>query len=249
MDLFDAFGLPTGAIVAVVGAGGKTSLVYALAGEQAQRGGTAVVTGTVKFTRPAGVTVDDVVQATDNDVCSAVSHVLRPGHVALAYRQRGTRGRMHGFAPQTVAAFGALHPGIIVIEADGAAHRPFKAPADHEPVIPAAATDVIVCVGLDVLGRPIGPRDVHRPELVARIARRAMGAPVTGNTVSDILLAHDGGRKGVPASARLHALLNAPPSHDFIQVGARIGATLVYGGYRRAVIATAHRHEVHAVVQ
>ena len=249
MDLIEAFDLADGAIVAAVGGGGKTSLVYALASERAQRGGSALVTGTVRFTRPNGTKVDGIVEATDAEIVGAVREVLGPGKVVLAYRERGLRGRMLGFDPETIRILGSTAPSIITVEADGSAHRPFKAPADHEPVIPDSATDVIVCVGLSVLGCPIGPRDVHRPDLVARIARRAMGAPVTGNTVSDVLLAHDGGRKGVPRTARLHALLNAPPSPEYIQVGSRIGATLVYGGYARAVIATAHRHEVHAVVQ
>lgn len=249
VDLIDAFDLADGAIVAAVGGGGKTSLVYALAAERADRGGSAIVTGTVRFTRPNGTRVDHVVEADDAEVAEALRAVLGPGRVALAFRERGHRGRMLGFAPATIRALGAAAPDLIAVEADGSAHRPFKAPADHEPVIPDSVTDVIVCVGLGVLGCPIGPRDVHRPELVARIARRAMGAPVTGNTVSDVLLAHDGGRKGVPPTARLHALLNAPPSPEYTKVGSRIGATLVYGGYVRAVIATAHRHEVHAVVQ
>lgn len=249
VDLIEAFDLPDGAIVAAVGGGGKTSLVYALAAERAGRGGSALVTSTVRFTRPAGTKVDDIVETADTGFAEAVRGVLSPGRVTVAHRGHGLRGRMHGFAPETLRTLGEARPGIVAIEADGSAHRPFKAPADHEPVIPEFVTDVIVCVGLSVLGCPIGPRDVHRPDLVARISGRAMGAPVTGNTVSDVLLAHDGGRKGVPRTARLHALLNAPPAPEYIQVGSRIGATLVYGGYVRAVIATAHQHEVYAVVQ
>ena len=55
-------------------------------------------------------------------------------------------------------------------EADGAAGRFLKAPADHEPVIPAGTTVVVVVAGLKAVGGRIA--DVaHRPERVASLLR------------------------------------------------------------------------------
>jgi probable selenium-dependent hydroxylase accessory protein YqeC len=57
----------------------------------------------------------------------------------------------------------------VLVEADGAAHRPLKAHAPHEPVIPPGANQVICLVGISGLGRPI-QEAAHRPELYARLA-------------------------------------------------------------------------------
>lgn len=41
----------------------------------------------------------------------------------------------------------------VLIEADGAKHYSLKYPAEHEPVIPAEATDVILVLGTWDLGK------------------------------------------------------------------------------------------------
>jgi molybdenum cofactor cytidylyltransferase len=86
--------------------------------------------------------------------------------------------------------------------------RPFKAPADYEPVIPAETTLVVVVVGADVLGRSLDAEHVHRPELVATLSGAPMGAPVTPAIVARVLADPQGGRKGVPAGARVVVLIN-----------------------------------------
>ena len=240
MDLYEAFALSPGAIVACVGGGGKTSLVHALAAEAASRGLSALVASTTKFTRPPGREMPPVLQTTDANAVEAVRLGLRPGVVLAISAGDGTRARLTGFAPETVDALSALRPGIIAIEADGAAHRPFKAPANHEPVIPASATHVIVCVGLQVLGRTLDSAWVHRPELVAELSRAAIGDPVTADIILAVLLHERGGKKAVPPGARLSVLLNGPFTPEHERLGAHIAARLVYGGYHRAVVATAH---------
>jgi molybdenum cofactor cytidylyltransferase len=54
----------------------------------------------------------------------------------------------------------------ITVEADGSKMRPVKAPAAHEPVLPAATTHLVPVTGLDAVGAAIDARTVHRPELV-----------------------------------------------------------------------------------
>ena len=85
---------------------------------------------------------------------------------------------------------------------------PFKAPAAYEPVIPAETTLVLVLVGADVLGRPLDAEHVHRPERVSALTGAPLGAPVTPAIVAGVLAHAEGGRKGVPAGARLVVLIN-----------------------------------------
>jgi molybdenum cofactor cytidylyltransferase len=155
---------------------------------------------------------------------------------------------MEGYRPETVDAWAAtLQPGLIAVEADGSAHRPFKAPAGHEPVIPSSATDVIVCVGLDVLAKPLTEANVHRPEIAARLGRGEIGAPVTIETILRVLTHEEGGRKGLPPTARLHALLNGAGNEEQRALGAKLAGRLIFGGYYRAIAGTIHRGEIDTI--
>ena len=249
MDLFEAFGFGPGSIVAAVGGGGKTSLVFTLANEAAARGLAAAVTTTARFTRPRGIPLPPCLSTTPEDLATAFARELRPGQARTFISAEVEAGRYAGFTPEMIAS---LPPGdfFLAIEADGSAHRPFKAPAPHEPAIPSTTTDVAVCVGLSVLAHPLSDVWVHRPGLVSDLARVATGAPVTAEVIVDTLLHAEGGRKGVPAGARLHALLNRPLNEEHHAIANHIAARLVYGGYNTAVVATAHESgAIHGVVR
>ena len=73
----------------------------------------------------------------------------------------------------------------MLIEADGAKHKPLKVPEEWEPVIPRFADIVISVIGLDCLGHPI--REVtHRAEKTSGFLQKNMDAPVTGEDVVKI---------------------------------------------------------------
>ena len=69
----------------------------------------------------------------------------------------------------------------VLVEADGAAHRPLKAHAPHEPVVPPEANQTICVVGASGFGQPISEA-AHRPEryaLLAGVPETAEAAPET----------------------------------------------------------------------
>ena len=43
------------------------------------------------------------------------------------------------------------HVDHVIIEADGSRRRPFKAPADYEPVVPSTTTTMVSVIGADAL--------------------------------------------------------------------------------------------------
>ncbi|HEY4669858.1 MAG TPA: selenium cofactor biosynthesis protein YqeC [Tepidiformaceae bacterium] len=241
MDLWDAFDLTAGSIVAAVGGGGKTSLVYALAREAAGRGYSAVVTTTTRFTRPKGMEMPMVVEASAAEVAGRLEGTLEPGRIVVAISGTGSQRRLVGYDDAGIASIARLKPGLLAVEADGSGRLPFKAPAEHEPVIPSATTHVVVCVGLEVLGRALTEEFVHRPDLVGGLAEVGQGEPVGPGVVTRVLLHPEGGKKRVPPGARLCALLNNPPTEEHERLGVHIAQRLVYGGYHVAVVACAHR--------
>ena len=246
VDLSAAFDVRRGSIVTAVGGGGKTSLVFRLAREAADRGERAVVATTTKFTVPGEQGPLVYAEGGEAAIHTEVERTAAPGTVLIAHSGRGARGRLMGF---TADVAGQIPGDVVAIEGDGSAHRPFKAPDAHEPVIPPQSTHVVVCVGLEVLGQPLAEERVHRAKLVAALTSARPGSPVVADMIVDVLLHPDGGRKGVPPGTRLMALLNAPRTEEHRRLGDHIGARLVYGGFERAIVATAHAGAVHSLVR
>ena len=209
MELAEALGVRPGDVVALVGGGGKTAALYRLGRELAARPdvGGVVLSGTTRFTPPERGAAPNLtlLDPADPPQCVAVSGPW-PRTVATG---QGSKGRLLPVAPEWVDALYALHPDwTIVLEADGSAMRPFKAPARHEPVIPACATLVVPVVGIDAAGRPLDEAHVHRPEIVAALTGTRPGAPVDEALIAAVLTHPDGGRKGTPPAARWLPLIN-----------------------------------------
>ncbi len=104
MDLTEAFALPNQSIVALVGGGGKTSLMFSLAREARDRGRSALVTASTRFTRPAESDDFGLVTTTDEE---AVAHIRGASWAQpmIATTGDGRLGRLQRLAPPTGTPF------------------------------------------------------------------------------------------------------------------------------------------------
>jgi molybdenum cofactor cytidylyltransferase len=238
--LSDAFDLGSGEIVAIVGGGGKTTAMYRLARETAAEGGAAIATGTTLFTppsdRPRHLTV---IAEREDELTDAVRAALERERCIIVATGHGTQGRLLPVAAGAPAAMLALR-GVrrVIVEADGSRTRGFKAPGDHEPVIPDGATIVVAVAGMSALGQPLDAEHVHRPERVEALTGVSPGVLVTVEMMAAVLAHPLGGRKGVPDGARFAVLLNQV---DARRIGdARLlGALLRDAGVECVVLAQA----------
>jgi len=238
MQLFDAFGLAAGDIAAIVGGGGKTTLMYRLARDVAATGGHAVACGTTLFTPPpaAGGGLPIIVDRDADRLLARIAVIARGDGAVIAATGRGTKGRLLPVDPEMPARMLAAGIANVFVEADGSRGRPLKAPAGHEPVIPAGATVVIAVAGMRALGAPLDDAHVHRPERIIALTGAAAGTPVTPRIIAAVLAHPEGGRKGVHASTRFAVMLNqvAPALLDDAR---RIAALLRDRGVERIVLA------------
>ncbi len=209
MTLADALRMTADESVALVGGGGKTTAMFRLAREMVDRGGRAITTTTTRIfgaqiaLAPAHVPAAD---ATRERVAAALA---AHGHVLVIGPTEAGSGKAEGVSLDLFRRLRAWFPDVCLLnEADGSRMRPFKAPADYEPVIPPETTLVVPVVGADVFGAPLDAEHVHRPELVSALSGAPMGARVTPAIVARVLAHPDGGRKGVPAGARVIVLIN-----------------------------------------
>ncbi len=198
-------------LVVLTGAGGKTTLMFRLAGELATAGYRVVTTMTTKIFvgQMAQAPARLVLQGEGALLAQLPALLAEHGHVLIAGGTIVAEDKVQGLAPRLVDRV-AAHPAVdaVLVEADGSRRLPFKAPAPHEPVIPGAATIVVPVVGLDVLGRPLDAKAVHRPQLVAELTGAEPGQPVTPEMIATVLAHPQGGAKEVPPAARLIPFLN-----------------------------------------
>jgi probable selenium-dependent hydroxylase accessory protein YqeC len=209
VKLTDALRMAPDEVVALVGGGGKTTAMFRLAREVVEDGGRAITTTTTRIfgaqiaLAPAHVRAASVTRERLSAELALHRHVL-----VIGATDAGS-GKAEGISLDLFRKVRAWFPDVCLLnEADGSRMRPFKAPADYEPVIPADTTLVVVVVGADVLGQSLDAAHVHRPELVATLSGAPMGAPVTPAIVARVLADPQGGRKGVPADARVVVLIN-----------------------------------------
>lgn len=165
-------------VVSLIGGGGKTTLLYRLARELAAGGQAVLLTTTTRMFYPAPEEADAVYLAGEKGLDAALERLrglVGPGRrVFVARRKEGQK--VVGIEPEEVDDLAAALAGTyVLVEADGAARRPCKGYAAHEPVVPPA-TDLLVAVtGLDALGKPLDEEWVHRPERVAAVTGLAAG--------------------------------------------------------------------------
>lgn len=186
--------------VAVVGGGGKTTTMFALAD---QLSGTKVVTTTTKMGHDQHWGHPVLLAPTEAELTAAVAH----GGAVVAWKSiDGTKAV--GVDQATCDHWFTEVEGVdhVLVEADGARRRPFKAPGPLEPVIPASTTTTIVVVGADALGRVIGDQ-CHRPLRVAALAGCRPYERLTPDRAATVLLHERGFLASVPPAARLAIII------------------------------------------
>lgn len=143
-------------VTAVMGGGGKTGLLYRLAGEL-----------------PGSV------------ILCTTTHIFPPPHLPVVQRTEAVQGVICVGTPcetgkltaprQPISELAAL-ADYVLVEADGSKHLPLKAHLPHEPVIPPEAEQVICVVGASGLNRPVALA-AHRPERFALLAGSELADP------------------------------------------------------------------------
>jgi probable selenium-dependent hydroxylase accessory protein YqeC len=203
-----------GGVIALVGAGGKTSALFGLAAELAGSSPAGVLmTTTTHLHDPRlepGRGYDQLVLAPALAEAAGPWGAPAPGpgrRVVLAAWAEPGLDKLRGIHPDRVAELKRLWT-FVLVEADGSKRRPVKAPAGHEPVVPDSADLVLGLVGLACLGRPMDEAAVHRPERFGPVTGCDPGAPIGLEHLAALCRSPLGLFKGAPRGARRVLLLN-----------------------------------------
>lgn len=193
----DLLGAP-GRITALVGGGGKTTLLHALGVHLGRR---AVLTTTTQMAADEvggarlllGPSMAELAEAVADDD-------PRPVLVWNRIADKASGGPK-GLGVDRDAPSGWLAlVDHVVVEADGSRGHPAKAPAPHEPVLPAGPTDVVAVIGANALNRVIADQ-CHRPLRLAATVRCSPYERLTPERAAILLTSPNGARRSVPMDA------------------------------------------------
>lgn len=225
--------LKKGGVISIVGAGGKTALMLRLARELAKSGDRILTTTTTKIYTPTRTQSPIVIvsESAERIAEHAREVFKRNSHLSAGSAILHLKNKLKGLKPETIDAL--WQSGVfrwIIVEADGAAGRPLKAPALHEPVIPQSTHWLIGVVGLDAVGKPLTDRWAFRPHLISRISGLAIGAAITENAIAKVLMDNNGIMKNSPPEAMCFAFLNQTDSQERLAIARRIARILDCAG-------------------
>ena len=169
-------------VTALIGGGGKTTLMYTLAEELKSRGKVIICTSTkIKLPEQYPTLFD----ASEDDVRAALGI-----HDVLCVAEKSVEDKL--CAPKLPFETLAQLAPYVIVEADGAKRLPLKAHASHEPVIPAVAQRVVVVIGIDGIGKPIA-ETCRRSTLYAQLAGVSDGDIVTPELAAKVINAEGWG--------------------------------------------------------
>lgn len=188
-----ALGLGGARVIALCGAGGKTTLMFALAREFLSRGERVLATTTTKIARAEAAEAESGAR----------------GAVLLFSGATPDARKLTGIGPDLVNALKRSGEfDRILVEADGAARRPLKASASHEPVIPSTTDALIAVAGLNGLGLPLREENVFRADIWAQLTGICLGAPVDAASLARMAVHASGLFKGCPPGTKRVLFLN-----------------------------------------
>ena len=233
MKLRDALDIRRGEVVSLVGAGGKTSIMFGLARELASSGERIITTTTTKILEPSASETQLLILEKDEETLlrALYQNLRKHQHITIA-SEKLSSGKLRGVSPELVVKLAQLNlVSCIIIEADGAAHRSLKAPNATEPVIPANTSLVIAVVGVDAIGCRLTEKDVFRSEIVSKLLGLPPGEIVTADAIALLMTHPQGIIKGSPPHARIVPFINKVDLEDGLTKGRELAGKILVMGH------------------
>jgi len=215
MLISEALDLKEKAFISLVGAGGKSTIFFLLARELSKKKKKIILTTTTHhmFTRQLSpfITTKNLIEINDEkimeDNIKKYFHQNKNGEIVLVHHRIKEKEGEKVAGPPPLYLGNWWNSGLadyFIVESDGAAGRPVKAPASHEPVIPLSTT----VIGIDCLGLSLQEENVFRSEIFSRLTGLNLREKVGIEALSLLICHPEGLFKGAPPGCRRHLFIN-----------------------------------------
>ena len=245
MNLVQSLRISKSPIIAFVGAGGKTTALFQLAREL---DAPVIVTATTHLGIWQIPLADKHIIANTPAAVEVIAHRLDGVALVTGEIKDDRTEPLDKKVLTWLREFCGHHSLLLLIEADGSRQKPLKAPAEHEPAIPEFAELVVQVVGLSGLGKPLGDKFIHRPEIFARLSGLQSGETITPEALTRVLSHPEGGLKNIPPAARRVVLLNQADTPELQAQADTISKNLL-STYNSVIIACLEEKKIYAVCE
>ena len=258
MLISEALNLKERAFISLVGAGGKSTLFNRLAEELAYKNKRMILTTTTKmfswqlapFVKKGRLIEGHNEESVRESIKKFFSLKSKGGRLAVIGEKIEDKEeeKVSGPPPEWLDKWWEDKlADYFLIEADGAAGRPVKAPASYEPVIPLSTTDLIGVIGIDVLGLSLQEENVFRSQIFSRLTGLNLGEKVGIEALAFLICHPQGLFKGAPPGCRRHLFINKAEDSNSIEMAEEFAFEVLKICHRRIsdiIIGAAGQKEV-----
>jgi probable selenium-dependent hydroxylase accessory protein YqeC len=208
-QLCDLIVLPTSPLIAITGAGGKTTTMYTLASELAHRGKRVITTTTTQIFYPGPGDTDKLIVASETHaLLETIEEAWQQSHRVTVAGTFLRTEKLAGLQPaQPYELLVKSGADVVIVEADGARHHMIKAPAEHEPVIPLQTNIALLLMSAEAMNQPLSDRIAHRPVQVATVTGINMGDVLSPAVIARLITSEQAGLKHIPETASTYLLI------------------------------------------
>ena len=238
MRLTDALRIRPGTVVALTGAGGKSTAMGLVTREL--KGQTPLLlTTTTKLGLEQSDLGETHIVLERGELDLELESVLGEGTSVLITGPRGDDGlKWLGISLDLLSKLIVQCKklsAVTIVEADGSRGRSLKFPCEHEPVVPRETDLVIPVVGLDVIGKELHESNVHRAGRISKHLGIDLGAFITCDHIIQFFSDDRGGLKGATPGSDVRVLLNKTDSELELRNGRKIADGLIQNEAIRSV--------------
>ncbi len=211
-SLAQAFDISPGDVVAFVGAGGKTSLMLALAEELFEAGVRMAITTTTKIATaelPQNQPSELVIETDTEELIHNTRSIIAMRRIpVLVSGIDDSNNRLLGIDINTIDSLAQEKEiEVLLIEADGSRRKPFKIPMPHEPVVSECVNKLCIVVGLDALGLGITEENFYNTTGMQELGA-ILGEPLSPQLLRRLLLHQTGYLRFKSNACKIYLALN-----------------------------------------
>ena len=262
MLISEALSLEKRAFISLVGAGGKSTLFNRLAEELVHKNKRIILTTTTKmfawqlapFIKKGKLVEGHNEETIRKYIKKYFSVESKAGRLAVIGEKIDDNGekKVSGPPPDWLDKWWENKlADYFLIEADGAAGKPVKAPASHEPVIPLSTTDLIGVIGIDALGLSLQEENVFRSEIFSQITGLKLGEKIGIEALAFLICYPQGLFKAAPQNCLRHLFINKVEDSKDLKMAEELTFQVLKICHRRIsdiIIGAAGQNEVVAEV-
>lgn len=196
--------------VAIIGGGGKTSLLHRLGNEFSREYDRVLLTSLTSSAYPRAYEVVLMDNMPSRDLSP---HYKRYSPLYLM-GSKFSHYKLSGISLDELQAV-QKQSEVCLFECDGARNLSLKVHKEHDPPVPAFATHVIIVVGADVVNTSISQGMVHRPELFRSVWHISGDDILDKEFITRVLTTSRGYLTKIPYQTRRIYFVNKSDTHPY----------------------------------